>query len=237
MRRLLLITLFATRALAHDFWIEPSTYRPATGQTVSISLRVGEDFAGDPVPRMTKRIEQFVMRDRSGEHAVLGMEGSDPAGVVTAGADPTVIGYHSNFAELALPREKFEAYLREDGLENRIRVTTDGPQKERYARFVKTILGDETSSASAPMGWRFELVPISKTQFRALYEGKPLSGTLVFALSRDGRKLSARTDGEGLVSFDLGKGEWLVKTVHMVPAPRDSGFLWESLWASVTFQR
>jgi hypothetical protein len=31
-------------------------------------------------------------------------------------------------------------------------------------------------------------------------------------------------------------GAWLVKTVHMVPAPTDTGADWESLWASLTFE-
>ena len=39
------------------------------------------------------------------------------------------------------------------------------------------------------------------------------------------------------VTFDLGEGAWLLKSVHMVEAPRDSGVMWESLWASLTLQR
>jgi hypothetical protein len=29
---------------------------------------------------------------------------------------------------------------------------------------------------------------------------------------------------------------WLVKAVHMVPAPAGSGADWESIWASLTFK-
>ena len=39
------------------------------------------------------------------------------------------------------------------------------------------------------------------------------------------------------VSFAFAKpGAWLVKSVHMVPAPAKSGADWESLWASLTFE-
>jgi len=31
-------------------------------------------------------------------------------------------------------------------------------------------------------------------------------------------------------------GLWLIKAVHMVPAPEGSGAEWESLWASLTFE-
>jgi uncharacterized GH25 family protein len=235
MKRFLLIALLAVSARAHDFWIEPTTFRPSGGETVYLSLRVGENFAGDAVPRSAYRIQSFVVRDADGERAVGGVENVDPAGMITAGKSSAVAGYHSNFADVELPRAKFESYLRAEGLDNRITARTDGMQRERYARFAKTILG--TGLDTKPFGWRFELVPVGATSFRAMYEKKPLAGTLVFALSRDGKKLSARTDKNGLVTFDLTKGEWLVKTVHMTPAPANSGFQWESLWASVTFAR
>jgi uncharacterized GH25 family protein len=232
MKRILLVALFAVRAHAHDFWLEPTTYRPSGGETVYVSLRVGEDFVGEPVPRLGQRIDAFIVRDASGVRAVSGSENRDPAGMVTAGDTPAVIGYRSRFSTVELPREKFDAYLREEGLENRIRAHTNGTQRERFARYAKTLLG--ASHDAAPFGWRFELIPQDGNRFRALYESKPLAGTLVVAISRDGRKLSARTDDDGFVTLPLPRGEWLVKTVHMVPAPQDSGVQWESLWASVT---
>jgi uncharacterized GH25 family protein len=244
MKRLLLIAVvalsgampFAASARAHDFWIEPANYRPARGETLYLSLRVGQDFIGDAVPRSAQRIESFTVRDASGERAVGGVENIDPAGVITAGTTPAVIGYRSHFSEVELPRAKFETYLKDEGLDNRVNVRQDGVQRERFARFAKTIVGG-TIAAQKPFGWRFELVPVSATKFRALYEQKPLPGTLVFALSRDGRQMQSRTDAQGYVTFDLPAGEWLVKTVHMVPAPASSGFQWESLWASITFVR
>jgi hypothetical protein len=49
-------------------------------------------------------------------------------------------------------------------------------------------------------------------------------------------KVSVRTVG-GRASLVLDRpGLWLVKAVHMVPAPEGSGAEWESLWASLTFE-
>lgn len=235
MKRLLLIVLLALIARAHDFWIEPSNFHPRDGEQVYASLRVGENFEGDAVPRMSQRIESFVVRDAKGEKAIGGVDGIDPAGVMTAGNAPAVIAYRSNFAEVELPRAKFDEYLKLEGLDNRIRPTTNGTQRERYARFVKSMIGGRATNASKPFGWRFELVPVSATQFRAVYEQKPLAGTLVIALSQDGKRVSARSDAKGMVTLQLPSGVWLVKSVHMVAAPRDSGFAWESYWASITF--
>jgi hypothetical protein len=55
-------------------------------------------------------------------------------------------------------------------------------------------------------------------------------------MASPGAKVSARTVG-GRASLVLDRpGLWLVKVVHMVPAPEGSGAEWESLWASLTFE-
>jgi uncharacterized GH25 family protein len=74
---------------------------------------------------------------------------------------------------------------------------------------------------------------------RLLFEGKPLAGALVVAINRENpeKRVSARSDASGRATFDLAPGGvWLVKAVHMVPAPPSSAADWESLWASLTFQ-
>jgi uncharacterized GH25 family protein len=51
-------------------------------------------------------------------------------------------------------------------------------------------------------------------------------------------RAAARTDSAGRVAFAITKpGLWLIKTVHMIEAPPDSGADWESLWASLTFEK
>jgi uncharacterized GH25 family protein len=73
---------------------------------------------------------------------------------------------------------------------------------------------------------------------RLLYEGRPLAGALVVARERDdpNAQIDLRSDADGRVMLPLSRdGEWLVKAVHMRPAPADSGADWESLWASLTF--
>jgi uncharacterized GH25 family protein len=74
---------------------------------------------------------------------------------------------------------------------------------------------------------------------RLVYEGKLLAGALVVAMNRDEpeKPISSRTDRSGRVLLALPRGGvWLVKAVHMIPAPAASGADWESLWASLTFE-
>jgi uncharacterized GH25 family protein len=252
--------LAAAPLLAHDFWIEPTTFRPEVGSTVGLSLRVGQGFRGDPVPLMPDKIVKFVTVSSAGaETPVGGIPGRDPAGRARV-TEPgyTVAGYRSSPSSLELPADKFEAYLKDEGLEkvSSIRARrgdSEKPSKEIYSRCAKALLdagGGGTSGFDRALGFRLELVPETSPKklppsgggslpVRLLYEGKPLAGALAVAMNRDepDKRLSARTDKAGRVLFALPRGGvWLVKAVHMVPAPPESGADWESLWASLTFE-
>ncbi len=260
MRRLFAVLAFALAAplLAHDFWIEPTTFRPEVGSTVGLALRVGQGFRGDPVPRSNEMIVKFVEVSPSGaESAVDGIPGRDPAGrarVMQPGYG--VVGYRSKPSSLELPADKFEAYLKEEGLEKVIAIRasrgeSETPSKEIYSRCAKALLdvgGSGTAGFDRALGFRLELVPEKSPKkignggslpVRLLYEDQPLAGALVVAMNRDDpkRSLSARSDRSGRVLFALPRGGvWLVKAVHMVPAPTGSGADWESLWASLTLE-
>jgi uncharacterized GH25 family protein len=233
------IVLLAVRAQAHDFWIEPSSFRPELGETFTASLYVGQDFAGDPVPRSTSLLDSFVVRDAAGERAVNGFENQDPAGFVRVDeAGTAVIGYRSKPSPLEITPEKFAQFLREEGI--RGVDVPNKPHRVHFYRFAKTIVqaGKATPAlATKPFGYRLELVPLDATHYQLLFERKPLPGAQVMAIARDEeRKLSARTDANGRVTLDLPRGVWLVKAVHLVRAPATANVEWESLWASLTFE-
>jgi uncharacterized GH25 family protein len=85
----------------------------------------------------------------------------------------------------------------------------------------------------------FRLHPGETMRVRVLHEGKPVAGALVKAIAQDDpdNTMTARSGKDGRAAFRLpGKGVWLVETVQMVPAPKDTGADWESLWASLTFE-
>lgn len=75
---------------------------------------------------------------------------------------------------------------------------------------------------------------------KLLYRGAPLPGALVTAFNKavPGKRLAeVRTDASGLARLPLDrKGIWLPNTVHLMPASRNSGAQWETLWDSLTFE-
>ena len=85
----------------------------------------------------------------------------------------------------------------------------------------------------------YALGPREELPVRLLYQNQPLAGALVVAVNRlnPGQILKARSDAEGRVKFVLPvSGLWLIKAVHMIPAPDQTKADWASVWASLTFE-
>src|SRR5687768_8686639 len=212
----LLFLFVSPSAIAHDFWIEPSTFTPAPGEEVVLQMKVGEHFQGEIVTTSS----------------------------IVVSAEGTVASYSSRPSRIELEAAKFESYLREEGLEHVIeKRKARGESAKRgteiFSRSVKTLLGrnDET------VGLRLELVRTGD-RFRVQFEGKPVRDLLVVAMLRPSSALRApsprkrgegqvaprpakrgeggrrpgegpyraRSDANGMVAFPrLAKGQWLVK--------------------------
>ena len=263
MLRCLSLPLVATIALshaplfAHDMWIEPATFSPHPGEIVGVRLRVGQDLLGDPLPRDPALIHQFVFEDAAGRHPVVGRTGANPAGFLRV-AKPglLVIGYRSNPSSVELAAGKFNQYLKEEGLEavaalRARRNETAAAARELFSRCAKSLVlsgSPEGAQGDRPLGFTLELVaernPYAigageELPVRLTYQNRPLAGALVVAMDRlnPSEKLTARTGNDGRVRFRLRPGGmWLVKAVHMAPAPAGSGAEWTSFWASLTFE-
>lgn len=254
----LLLASAVAPAFAHEFWIAPTTFRPEPGEVVHLHLRVGERFVGEPVRRNDAKIERFVAIDPSTgkESPVPGPDGADPAGTIRAsGKGVHVVGYRGRHSSIVLEAEKFESYLKEEGLERVIEArakagTSAAPGREIYSRCAKALLespGGDGRGFDRALGFTLEIVPRENPfalkpgdslPLALLYEGRPLEGALVVAMnagSPDAR-VEARTDANGMVKLALGKpGAWLVKTVHMRPVTDRDDADWESFWGSLTF--
>jgi uncharacterized GH25 family protein len=252
------IALSRAPLFAHDLWIEPTTFSPEPGQIVGVRLRVGQDLLGDPVPRDPALVNQFVVEDAAGRKPVYGRDGAEPAGLLrVAMPGLLVIGYRSHPSAVELAADKFNQYLKEEGLEaiaalRARRHETGAPAHELFSRCAKSLV---LSGAPGPaqgdrrLGCLLELVaernPYAlraheELPVRLAYHDRPLRGALVVAMNRlnPSEKLAARTDGAGRVHFALRRGGmWFIKAVHMVPAPAGATAQWESYWASLTFER
>lgn len=113
-----IVALTGVTLSAHDMWIEPTTFAPDAGRIVGVRLRVGQDLLGDPLAYDPALINQFIFEDATGRKPVVGRAGADPAGLLRVAAPGLlVIGYRSNPSAVELTAEKFNQYLKEEGLD------------------------------------------------------------------------------------------------------------------------
>jgi len=251
------IALLSVPLAAHDMWIEPTTFFPQPGEIVSLRLRVGQDLLGDPLLLDPSLVNQFVVKDGDGIRPVVRRDGRDPAGLVRLAAPGVhVIGYRSNPSAIEIPADTFNQYLKEEGLDGvsaqrASRNETHAPAREIFSRCAKSLVfsgAAANAEGDRPLGFTLELVAERNPYgmradqdlpVRLTYENRPLAGALVVAINRlnPAEKLSARTTADGRVRFKLRRdGMWLIKAVHMVPAPQGAQAEWASFWASLTFE-
>lgn len=236
----------------HDFWIEPSTFHPEPGAIVSVALRVGQDFIGDPVPRSSAFIAVFSARQNGKDRDIGGADHIDPAGFLLAdGSATATISYASTGAYIELPPAEFEDYLRLYGLDDIIanraaRGEHSKLGRERFYRYAKALIAGRAPSddVTRPLGLAYEIVPdddptsrFEPFRGRVLYGGKPLANALVVALlhGQPNVHIETHSDAHGAIVLPLPcPGIWLIKSVHMVRASFFASEDWDSLWASLT---
>ena len=252
------IVATAAAVAAHDFWLEPSNFHPASGDLVRVHLRVGDHFAGEPVGRNDARIEKFFVSGPSGERPVVGQNGGDPAGAVRVDRPGTwIIAYRSRASRIELAAPAFEEYLNEEGLERIIderakRGESRAAGREVFSRSVKALVrvGDETDGFDRVLGLALEIVPErapwdladGRLPVRLLASGRPLEGALIVSMTKGaggsrGEVLSGvRTDAEGKATVIVRPGVALIKAVHMMRSSGNQDAEWESTWTSLTFE-
>lgn len=257
-----LIALFVTAlsAAAHEFWISPTAYQIETGGTITADLRVGQNFSGAAYVYIPANFKRFDVVQGDTVVPVEGRMGDRPALSMPAPGDGLWVVVHQtthNFLTWA-EWEKFESFVRHKDaawtLEaHRDRGLPDTGFRERYSRYAKSLVAvGAGNGADREVGLLTEIVALANPYaddlsgglpVRVLYEGRPRADAQVevFARAPDGTVTDSftRTDAEGVAVIEVAPDtEYLVDAVVLRPleGQGDSGPVWESLWASLTFR-
>jgi hypothetical protein len=209
MRRLLILLFLPTVVLAHEFWLQPASFRVAAGAAATLRLLVGENFTGKAWARPTRRVRRFVRcgpgggADSTDLRPALLADSLAPA--LTCAAPGThLLALTSRLAYLELPAAEFTAYLREEGLGYALRQrqeageATTKPGREAYQRCAKALVlatsGPRLPSAAADTAFRrvlglplelvpeqnpYRLRPGAALTVRVLRQGQPVPGAQV----------------------------------------------------------
>jgi uncharacterized GH25 family protein len=244
-------------AAAHDFWLQPGAFRVAAGAEVPVSVLVGDgsDKQRSAIP--ARRVVRFGVVGPDGAERDLrgafqaGQEA--PARLGAAGVHVVVLAT-DNGARNVLPGDRFEAYLREEGLTPAIAARTgrrDAEGSEAYGRRAKALVqagaGGPQGAATTPLGLTLEIVPEvspyatpapAVLPVRVLYEGRPLAGATVKLadLGRDAVVATEVTDADGRARFATpGAGAWRLAVVWTKVSPQTAETDFETVFSSLTF--
>jgi hypothetical protein len=238
----------------------PGSFEVPAGQSTSLSLAVGEQFIGVPVAFSSALVAGFWQltaagRTELGVRTPASAQSPEvPVRLARAGTHLFALDTHPSFVQL--PADKFNDYLRQEGLHRVLRArheagTSETPGRERYRRNVKSLIqagGSSDGTFARRTHQRLEIVPAadphrmtvpSPLVLQVFFDGRPLSQALVRVWQRHAgvlTKLEAITDGRGRAIVTLPRaGAWMASVVHMVPATGARGIDWESYWGNLTF--
>lgn len=258
-RFLLLLSLLPLRTFAHEYWLEPESFFLAPNEKTIVRLFVGDGLVKDREERVYQAEKTPMFQ------AVSGSWKSDLKAGLTEGATPIhvfsgakpgtyLLAMERNWSYITLEPDKFEDYLRTDGMDyiigERGKLGESAKEgRERYGRFIKSLIqvGEKRDSAyKKNLGLKLEIIPLENPYskkigdmigFQVLFDGKPLANRVVFADNRDAETQRATTDAAGKVTFRFDrKGLWLIRLVTMQRCPRDCGEAdWESFWGALSF--
>ncbi len=247
--------------IAHEFWIQPLHTHVLVGQRVPLHLTVGENFTGERWLGKGNKVKSYRHYFRNEvEDLLLSLEPGE--GIValpdfiptTEGTHMLVLATDNTFIEL--PADKFEDYLKEDGLIAAFNYRNDHNEKlkkgrERYRRCAKVLIqaGEATDHTyREKTNLILEINPCKNPYthdkeagltFRVLYEGHPLPDAMVKWWHKDEDSVETDflfTSNRGEVTFSSAQpGLYMISVVHMIRLENDPGADWQSTWSSLVF--
>jgi uncharacterized GH25 family protein len=255
--------LIASPAAAHDFWIQPASFRLQPGGATSLTLQVGHADQRQRSPIRIGRITRFTATGPDGVEQDLKPRlhpgGAESDGdLELPGPGTYVLALQTDTrAESHLPADRYNPYIAAEGLtpaiEWRMRTGGTGADgSESYGRVAKALVQVGASDAGVqvtrPLGLPLEIVPEQSPYasprpkslpVRVYYDGRPLSGALVKLtdLDHDAAPLASQlTDSQGRASFAMpAKGCWLLNVVWTKPLPASSPTEFETVFSSLSF--
>lgn len=247
----------AVSSFAHEYWLQPEKFFLKAGERVPVRLFVGDGLSKDVEERPFSKAktlkfrvfsayQSFDLRDliKDQNLPVYLFEAKKKGGYVFA--------MHRDWSYITIEPDKFEEYLKEEGLEDIIEERkkldeSDKPGRERYSRYIKMMLqvGDKTDDVyKQDTGLLLEIIPLENPylkrvgewlEFAVLFEGKPLVNRSVFAIHEKIGKKKHVTDAQGRFRMKIeANGMWLIHTILMRRCEcKDVD--WESFWGSFSF--
>lgn len=259
---LLVFTGIIGSVLAHEFWIQPDKFMVSPGTKLGANLYVGENYLGEPWENRTNRTDFFRHYFMSGQTIVSNEVGLlKDSGIINIDIKEPgthLLYLHSKPSFIELDGEKFNAYLKEDGMDNILKLRTEKnelhkPSREKYERFAKTIIqcGNKYNDVNVFVKNEKMEIQLAKNPYqlkkgqameiKVTFDGRPLANKMMVSWHKNKKgkflgKKNYYSNAEGKIMFKpKGPGIWMISTVYMEEV-NATDYDYHSYWGSVTFK-
>ncbi len=258
----LLVSVVAPVAVAHEFWIEPTQYQVEPQSTMEAFLRNGERFAGSTQSYYKGSTNRFELFSHGDVETITPRLGDNPALALEARRDGLhVVVHQSPVSTLTYNKwEKFQRFADHKDFKDvlarhQARRLSEQQFIEAYSRYSKSLIavGDGAGS-DQKSGLEIELVALQNPYTGDISEGMKVAGYYqeevrpdaqieLFEKTPDGDVMISlhRTDNQGIVILPVkSKHSYLVDMVVLrepsKALAKEKNVVWETLWASLTFE-
>jgi len=255
---LLIVSFLVIPLLGHEFWLQPEKFIYQRGEPINIRFWVGENFEGENWSGNHDKINSLrlylgnVWDDLTDQ---VSDEKGDSIQLSIYDEGTAMLTFNSNNSFIQLEAEKFNNYLKEDGLNYALSFRTDHQEldsagREYYQRSVKTLVqvGTAIENISHPTTLPLDIVPLSNPyslqkddslRISVYFKKQLLKSQLLKVWHRVGEQMIKEeftTDENGQCSLPiLPTGKWMISTVKMIRLENDPLANWQSYWGSCTW--
>ena len=242
---------------AHELWLEPINFNFNNKEIFKTNINIGQDFRGSSFGFYSPNKKNLYLENKSEVTNLSQRNGNFPAiQILVLGQGFHVLNYETNNEYLKYDSvEKFEDFIKEQGLQNTINIFDKNKiPTENYRRFAKVLItdGNKNFFIQKPK-LDLELIALNSPyelmsnifKFQLFEKDKPLGNWQITIFSKDEKniykeKVTTNLNGIGTLKV-IENRSYLLSAVKLNKANYLQKFKyksdWFSLWASLVFKK
>ena len=242
---------------AHELWLEPVNFNFNNKELFKTNINIGQDFNGSPFGFYSPNKKKLYLENKNKVINLSQRDGNFPAiQTLVLGQGFHILNYETNNEFLKYETtEKFEDFLKEQGLKNTINnFDRSKIPTENYRRFAKALItdGNKNFFIQKPK-LDLDLIALNSPfelnnnifKFQLFEKNKPLGNWQITIFSKDEKssykeKIKTNLNGEGKIRV-IENRTYLLSAVKLYKVNYLQKFKyksdWFSLWASLVFKR
>ena len=252
-----LVTFLKIKVHAHELWLEPINFNFNNKELFKTNINIGQDFMGSPFGFYSPNKKSLYLENRNKVTQLSQRDGDFPAiQILISEQGFHVLNYETNNEFLKYDSvEKFEDFVKEQGLQNTIdKFDRNKIPTENYRRFAKVLITDGNKGFFIQKSkLDFEIIALSTPyklknsffEFQLFEKNKPLGNWQITIFSKDENntykeKIKTNSNGVGKIRT-IENRTYLLSAVKLNKANYFQKLKfksdWFSLWASLVIKK